>query len=70
MSGPQRRCRNCEYFDGGGLDVAGEPRAFNGDCLNPNSNRFQTTADDGADCAVFHPDTGRWPIPMPQGRLD
>ena len=40
-----RTCAQCEYFD-----------AEFGDCLNPGSDRFQTTAE-REPCAAFYPDT-------------
>lgn len=56
---PKALCRNCEYFDGGGLDVKGNPREFHGDCHNSLSDRFTTTADET--CIKFWPCTTRWP---------
>lgn len=44
-----KTCGACEYFD-----------RHHGDCLNPNSDRFQTEADREA-CPAFHPDsTAQW----------
>lgn len=58
---PEPLCRNCEYFDGGGIGPDGQPREFHGDCHNRQSPRFTTTAIDT--CPVFSPDTIRWPDP-------
>lgn len=52
-------CRNCEYFDGGGLGPDNQPINYDGDCLNSQAPRFQTAADDT--CHRFWPDTSRWP---------
>jgi hypothetical protein len=62
--GPERLCRDCEYFDGGGLikpsDGSPErPKDFHGDCHNRLSPRFETTATDT--CPQWFADTGRWP---------
>ncbi|CAM2142605.1 protein of unknown function [Pararobbsia alpina] len=40
-----KTCGQCEYFD----------RHY-GDCLNSNSDRFQTTGERAA-CSAFYPDT-------------
>jgi hypothetical protein len=56
---PKALCRNCEYFDGGGLKQNGDPLCDHGDCVNPRSDRLQTTADDG--CKYFFPCSTRWP---------
>jgi hypothetical protein len=56
----ERKCRNCEYFDGGGLGPDDQPRNHDGDCLNGQSGRLQTTADET--CHRFFVDTGRWPL--------
>lgn len=56
---PKVLCRNCEYFDGGGLDPQGNPRQEHGDCLNRRAPRFQTHADET--CDQFFPCTTRWP---------
>jgi len=56
---PQALCRNCEYFDGGGLTDEGQPRNSDGDCHNLWSPRFTTSADQF--CAAFFPCSTRWP---------
>jgi len=57
---PKALCRNCEYFDGGGLGIDGVPKDFHGDCLNRHSSpRFETTQDDT--CKGFFPCSTRWP---------
>lgn len=56
---PAPKCRNCEYFDGGGLSPEGSPIREHGDCLNRQSLRWQTSADDG--CDKFFPCSTRWP---------
>ena len=56
---PKALCRNCEYFDGGGLRDDGQPINESGDCRNSSSPRFTTTADQF--CAVFFPCSTRWP---------
>lgn len=56
---PGPLCRNCEYFDGGGLGTDGVPIMHDGDCLNGRSSRFQTTAEDT--CRQFFPCSTRWP---------
>lgn len=57
---PKALCRNCEYFDGGGLDAKGNPINQAGDCHNSQSGRFQTTADDTCG-RFFFPCSTRWP---------
>lgn len=57
---PDALCRNCEYFDGGGLGADGVPINFEGDCLNGSkSSRFQTNQDQT--CTGFWPCSTRWP---------
>lgn len=56
---PKPLCRNCEYFDGGGLTVKGDPVFEHGDCRNGAAPNFTTTADGG--CNKFFPCTTRWP---------
>lgn len=56
---PKAICRNCEYFDGGGLSATGDPINENGDCLNRLSPRFTTTSDQT--CSKFFPCSTRWP---------
>jgi hypothetical protein len=56
---PAPICRNCEYFDGGGLDAAGIPKNQNGDCLNKQSPNFVINASDT--CRHFFPCSTRWP---------
>ncbi len=56
---PKALCCNCEYFDGGGLDVRGKPINENGDCHNARSPRFTTTA--AGTCSQFFPCSTRWP---------
>lgn len=60
MAEVERRCGNCEYYDGGGMSPGGEPRNRSGDCLNSGSPRFTTTLNDT--CNRFLPCTTRWPI--------
>ena len=60
LAAADRRCRRCEYYDGGGTKPDGEPVSDWGDCLNRLSPRFQTGADDT--CDHFTPDSSRdWP---------
>lgn len=56
---PKALCRNCEYFDGGGLTSHGDPVKDNGDCLCRNSPFFTTTAQNT--CKKFFPCSTRWP---------
>lgn len=56
---PEPLCRNCEYFDGGGLTLEGNPMKEHGDCHNRMSPHFTTTADQG--CDHFWPCSTRWP---------
>lgn len=56
---PKPLCRNCEYFDGGGLTPAGNPVNEHGDCLNQQSPIFTTTAN--SSCIRFFPCSTRWP---------
>lgn len=56
---PKALCRNCEYFDGGGLTDDGKPISMQGDCHNLRSPRFTTSADQF--CASFFPCSIRWP---------
>lgn len=56
---PKALCRNCEYYDGGGLLPNGDPREVTGDCLNVRSPRFQTQIDMA--CDQFFPCSTRWP---------
>jgi len=56
---PAAICRNCEYFDGGGLGQDGVPINFEGDCLQSMSHRYTTTQDDT--CRSFWPCSTRWP---------
>lgn len=57
---PEPLCRNCEYFDGGGLLPDGNPKNTHGDCHNPASGRFTTSADES--CVFFFwPCSTRWP---------
>lgn len=56
---PKAICRNCEYFDGGGITPAGQPKNDSGDCLNRASPRFTTTAEQT--CEKFWPCSTRWP---------
>lgn len=56
---PKPLCRNCEYFDGGGLGPSGTPRNESGDCINVRSDRFTTTA--SGSCRMFFPCSTRWP---------
>ena len=49
----ERICRNCEYFDAGGLALLA--KAESGDCLNPNSPRF--TPEATFTCPSFFPNT-------------
>lgn len=54
IPGP-RDCARCEYFDGGGEAIVQQAldglKIVNGDCLNSQSPRFQTTSHDT--CASF-----------------
>lgn len=57
---PDPLCRNCEYFDGGGLGADGVPINFEGDCGNRHSSpRFTTNQDQT--CKGFWPCSTRWP---------
>lgn len=56
---PRALCRNCEYFDGGGLTPQGNPINERGDCRNMRSPCFQTSADNS--CSRFFPCSTRWP---------
>ncbi len=56
---PAALCRNCEYYDGGGLTPEGNPVKDSGDCHNTSSPRFTTAADQS--CSVFWPCSTRWP---------
>ncbi len=56
---PKPLCRNCEYYDGGGLTKEGNPISAYGDCHNSASPRFTTTAEDT--CNKFFPCSERWP---------
>ena len=56
---PEPICRNCEYFDGGGLEIDGSPRNLTDDCLNRQAPFFQTSA--GNTCRHFFPCSTRWP---------
>lgn len=56
---PKALCRNCEYFDGGGLMKDGQPKNMHGDCHNARAPRFTTTRDDT--CNQFWPCSTRWP---------
>lgn len=56
---PKPRCRNCEYFDGGGLTREGNPVSAFGDCLNNQSPFF--TTDVSNTCPHFFPCSTRWP---------
>lgn len=56
---PLPLCRNCEYFDGGGLTPDGHPIKEHGDCLNSMSLRFTTSANHS--CNKFFPCSTRWP---------
>lgn len=56
---PKPLCRNCEYFDGGGLNIQGNPIEQRGDCRNSRSPRFTTDADNT--CTQFFPCSTRWP---------
>lgn len=56
---PEALCRNCEYFDGGGLGPHHELTNHRGDCCNKASPRFTTLADDT--CNKFFPCSTRWP---------
>jgi hypothetical protein len=58
---PEHLCRNCEHFDAGGLDAAGNPRNKGGDCHNSISGRFQTYLNQGCEVG-FYPCTLRWPL--------
>ena len=53
------QCDKCEYYDGGGVRPDGTVVSRHGDCLNPASERLQTTAEEW--CKSFFPDTSRWP---------
>lgn len=66
MTGIARICRNCEHFDGGGLDKQGEPKNQHGDCHNTISGRFTTSAGDGCEKG-FYPCTTRWPLRAGEG---
>ncbi|MFZ5692438.1 MAG: hypothetical protein ACOY5F_14410 [Pseudomonadota bacterium] len=59
MAEPERKCRNCEFFDGGGLRPDGNPVMVLGDCLHGLSPHFNTSADDS--CKCFYPCSTRWP---------
>jgi hypothetical protein len=48
---PTARCKDCEYFDRGAMGLRGHS-----DCLNPLSDRFETT-DQSEACLAFYPDT-------------
>lgn len=61
MTEPRRICRNCQHFDGGGIDKHGQPLKTSGDCHNLISGRYTTTADNGCDKG-FYPCTVRWPL--------
>jgi len=50
---PERCCRKCEYWDGGG-EVAART-ALIGDCLNSHSDRFTPEWDHV--CPAFYPNT-------------
>jgi hypothetical protein len=56
---PKALCRNCEYFDGGGLTVEGTPVQEQGDCGNPASPWFCTSGNNT--CRHFFPCSTRWP---------
>lgn len=56
---PKPLCRNCEYFDGGGLTPEGNPKNESGDCHNSRSHRFTPLASDT--CSYFFPCSTRWP---------
>lgn len=56
---PKALCRNCEYFDGGGLTVEGNPVSDHGDCGNSLSPVF--TTDGRNTCRHFFPCSTRWP---------
>jgi len=57
---PKAICRNCEYFDGGGMGLDGGPINWVGDCGNRQSSpRFVTTQDQT--CKGFWPCSNRWP---------
>jgi hypothetical protein len=56
---PAAICRNCEYYDGGGLRPDGSPLSELGDCLNRQSDKFNTTG--SSTCAKFWPCSTRWP---------
>lgn len=56
---PEAKCRNCEYFDGGGLTVEGTNVQDDGDCRNWRSPYFTTSG--GQTCKQFFPCTTRWP---------
>lgn len=56
---PKPLCRNCEYFDCGGLHENGEPVQNHGDCHNNRSPRFTTSGEQT--CAYFFPCSTRWP---------
>lgn len=57
---PKPLCRNCEYFDGGGLKPNGDPVNGHGDCHNSASGRFQTSLDETCG-RHFFPCSTRWP---------
>lgn len=56
---PVARCRNCEYYDGGGLTIEGNPVSDHGDCGNSASPFFTTDASNT--CKHFFPCSTRWP---------
>jgi hypothetical protein len=56
---PKALCRNCEYYDGGGLTVEGKVVSEEGDCRNPNSPWFRTSGNNA--CRYFFPCSTRWP---------
>lgn len=57
----QKICRDCEHYDGGGIDKHGEPRNAQGDCHNGISGRFTTSINESCEKG-FHPDSVRWPL--------
>jgi hypothetical protein len=61
MSERKRICRNCEHYDGGGLDEHGEPLRAHGECHNGISGRLSTHIDDRCEKG-FYPCTTRWPL--------
>lgn len=56
---PKAICRNCEYFDGGGLGLDGVPNEYEGDCGNSRAPTFQTNQD--KTCLHYFPCSIRWP---------